>query len=266
MVEIRTAEIRTARTTAEIDRAIDLAEDVWGARPVSQPVLRALELAGCYVSTAHLDGDLVGMCAAFPGVHDDGWHLHSHLAAVVPEARGHGIGRALKRHQRDWCLERGIQVVTWTFDPLIVENARFNLHHLGARGDGYLIDLYGPVDDAINQGHPTDRLLVRWELEAAPTLAALDAPLATPAAARLLERGAVDVVAVEGDDVTVRPSDARVRLVDTPERIVDLRGADPTAARRWRTALREAMTAAFADGLSPTAITDDHRYVFEARP
>lgn len=258
-------EIRTAATTDDIDRALDLAEEVWGSRPISEPVLRALELAGCYVAGAHLDGRLVGMCAGFVGVHDDGWHLHSHLAAVVPGARGHGIGRALKRHQRQWCLDRSIVVVTWTFDPLIRENARFNLHHLGARGDRYLIDLYGPMDDAINQGHDTDRLLVRWDLDAAPTVAALTEPAPSPAIAELREQGAVDVVVDDGEDVTARPSDARVRLVATPEHVVELRATDPGRARRWRSAVREAMTAAFADGLAPTAITDDHRYVFEER-
>ena len=48
---------------AEADRALDLAEAVWGRRPLDQHVLRALELAGSYVSVA-LDGTgrQVGMC------------------------------------------------------------------------------------------------------------------------------------------------------------------------------------------------------------
>ena len=114
----------------DADRALDLAESVWGQRPLNDAVLRALELAGSYVSVA-LDGtgSQVGMCLGIVGVHDDHLHLHSHLAAVDPAHRGSGIGRALKRHQREWCLARGITTVSWTFDPLIHANARFNLHH-----------------------------------------------------------------------------------------------------------------------------------------
>lgn len=233
-------EIALSRTDEEVDAALALATRVWGAPPVSLPIARAQSFAGWYVSTA-IDGEKpVGMCAGFVGVHDtdDGpdLHLHSHLAAVEPSAQGRGIGRALKRHQREWCLARGIEHVSWTFDPLVRENARFNLHHLGAVGARYLVDLYGEMDDEINRGQPSDRLLVWWDLRSERTVRALNGPLPTP------EAGTGDV--------------------GTPEAIATMRADDPGSALRWRLDVRDAMVHAFADGLRPTAVDETGNYVF----
>ena len=251
-------EIRTV-VGAEADRALDLAESVWGQRPLNDAVLRALELAGSYVSVA-LDGSgrQVGMCLGIVGVHDDHLHLHSHLAAVDPAHRGAGIGRLLKRHQREWCLQRGITTVSWTFDPLIHANARFNLHHLGARGERYLVELYGLMDDEINRGDASDRLLIRWDLEAERTLAALDRPLPTPAATDHAEVALAD----EGGRPRRAGTAAPARLIATPVDAVALRRDDPETARAWRVAVRETMQQAFAAGLEPVAVTTDRHYLF----
>ncbi len=229
-------EIALARTDDEVDRALALAERVWGAPPVSRPIARAQAFAGWYLAVASDPAGLLGMCAGFVGVRDDGLHLHSHLAAVLPSAQGRGIGRALKHHQRDWCLERDIGHMSWTFDPLVRRNARFNLHQLGAVGERYLVDLYGEMDDEINRGQPSDRLLVRWDLTSDRTIRALGAPLPTP------------------------PPDGGG--VPTPEEIVALRSDDPAGALRWRLAVRAAMVEAFDAGLRPSAIDADGCYVF----
>ena len=236
----RVVEIALARTDDEVDAALALAERVWGAPPVTLPIARAQTFAGWYVSVALDDDTPIGMCAGFVGVHDPAerpdLHLHSHLAAVDPTARGQGIGRALKRHQREWCLDRGIEHVSWTFDPLVRENARFNLHHLGAVGDRYLVNLYGEMDDDINRGQPSDRLLVWWDLTSERTMRALDGPLPTP--------------------------DPSPGGVATPERIAAMRAHDPEAALRWRLDVRTAMVEAFDAGLRPTAVDADGNYVF----
>lgn len=252
--DVRVVEVRGA----DADRALDLAESVWGQRPLNDAVLRALELAGSYVSVA-LDGagSRIGMCLGIVGVHDDHLHLHSHLAAVDPAHRGSGIGRALKRHQREWCLARGITTISWTFDPLIHANARFNLHHLGARGERYLVELYGLMDDEINRGDASDRLLVRWDLEDPRTVAALDAPLPLPDL-----HGAEVALADDDGRPEPAPTQASVRLIATPADAVALRRDDPPAARAWRQAVRDTMQQAFADGLEPVAVTHDRCYVF----
>lgn len=253
--------VRTLEVGTEADAALDLAERVWGERPIAPGMLRALELAGLYLSGAFDGDDLVGMCAGLVGMHGDRPHLHSHLAAVVPSLRGRGVGRALKRHQRTWCLDRGIAEVTWTFDPLVRENARFNLHHLGAVGDRYLTDLYGALDDDINRGQPTDRLLVRWRLDSERSVACLDGPVPAPAAADLRAAGAVDAVVTSGAVPAAVDTDAPLRLVATPEDVVGIRRREPDVAAGWRQAVRHALTAALDAGLTIAAVADDGSYV-----
>ena len=97
----------------------------------------------------------------------DGRLYHaSHMLATDPSYQGRGIGSALKRRQREAALAQGLDLMTWTFDPLIARNAHLNLHKLGAISRTYHEDYYGPMDDRFNGGLPTDRLLVEWRLDA----------------------------------------------------------------------------------------------------
>jgi len=52
--------------------------------------------------------------------------LHSHMLGVASDYRNDGIGRRLKLRQREDALERGLDLMEWTFDPLELKNAYFN--------------------------------------------------------------------------------------------------------------------------------------------
>ncbi|MHA6793060.1 hypothetical protein ACVGVM_05970 [Pseudonocardia bannensis] len=54
---------------------------------------------------------------------------------------------------------------------LVRRYARFNLTKLAATAQAYLPNLYGAIDDGINAGDESDRLLVSWQLDD-PSLAA----------------------------------------------------------------------------------------------
>ena len=110
-----------------------------------------------------MSGELLGACIGFfgPPAHAE---LHSHIAGVGPAGLGRAVGFALKLHQRAWCLRRDVRAIAWTYDPLIRRNGYFNLAKLGARPVEYLRNFYGTMDDAINGGTETDRLLVHWDL------------------------------------------------------------------------------------------------------
>src|SRR5215213_7578305 len=123
----------------------------------------AVAHAGNYVAGAFSGTRLVGASAGFFTAPPDP-ELHSHITGVAPGGQHHGIGFALKVHQRAWALARGVRVVAWTFDPLVARNAWFNLAKLGARPTAYLEDFYGPMTDAINAGMASDRLLLAWAL------------------------------------------------------------------------------------------------------
>ena len=140
--------------------------------------------------------------------------------------RNRHIGTALKLHQRMWAVERGIDAISWTFDPLVRRNAILNICKLGVDVKGYEIDFYGQMPDAINIGDPTDRVFAWWHLSSAK--------VADAVAGRVLPLDAAMLTQAGRD----------IRVVEIPADIVELRGADPVAARRWRLSLREHLTTA----------------------
>lgn len=220
------ATVREMRGKDEEAEVGELLTRIWG-RTAENPVvprefLRVLGKTGNYIGGAFLDGKLVG---ASLGVHSspERLTLHSHIAGVLPETVGKSIGYALKLHQRAWSLERGIDVVEWTFDPLVSRNANFNIRKLGAFPLEYLENFYGAMADTINAGDLSDRLLVRWDLRD-PQVAALAG-------------GATPGPAPEGDVTVLLPDD-----------IESLRVSDPAEAKRWRRAIRDELTGLFNDG------------------
>lgn len=91
--------------------------------------------------------------------------FHSDMLAVDPAYRDRGIGRRLKWTQRRWALEQGLYLITWTYDPLQTRNGFLNLTRLGGVARRYLREFYGAMDDDINRGLPSDRLLIEWYLD-----------------------------------------------------------------------------------------------------
>ncbi len=149
----------------------DLQRVVWGVDDVEvvpASAMRASVHAGGLVVAAMVDGAAVGFVYGFPatphGRGMEGPGLHSHMAAVLPGMRSAGVGRRMKRYQADWCRRRGLEWISWTFDPLRPGNARFNLEVLGARCYDYLSDFYGPMPGTLGGGLPSDRLLAVWRL------------------------------------------------------------------------------------------------------
>src|SRR3954462_5536165 len=154
--------VRTLDRIADIAQAESLFAATWpGQPPATAGLMRALEHAGGYVAGAYAGDTMVGAAAAFLPPHPTPG-LHSHVTAVTPAARGRGVGYAIKTHQRAWAAEHGLQTVTWTFDPLVRRNAWFNIGKLGAGVGEYLVDFYGRMDDGINDGDESDRLLAVW--------------------------------------------------------------------------------------------------------
>jgi len=248
-------EVRLLDRLAELLPVDELFVEVWGpgTERLGIELLRALSHGGGYVAGAFRGDELVGASVAFVGQHDEP-ALHSHQTGVAPAAQGLGVGLALKLHQRDWALARGIDLITWTFDPLVRRNAWFNLSKLGARPDEYLVDFYGAMSDGINVGDESDRLYACWRLGRRP---------APPAAAQL---SAAEVILAEEDGhPVVTPSDARFVLIGTPLDIERLRRTDPAAAREWRMVLREHLGAEVAHG-SVVGFTEAGEYVVDREP
>jgi len=78
------------------------------------------------------------------------------MTGVRSEYRDRGVGRMLKLFQRSEALGRGIRLIQWTFDPLEVRNAHFNLNRLGAICREYQPNLYGVTTSPLHRSMETD--------------------------------------------------------------------------------------------------------------
>jgi predicted GNAT superfamily acetyltransferase len=121
------------------------------------------------------------------------------MLAMLPQYRNMGLGRRLKLAQRDDALERGIDRMEWTFDPLEIKNAHLNIARLGAIARRYLRNIYGPSTSPLQGGLPTDRLVVEWWLRSPRVRRALGEETAEQATAadEVVER--IDVPCIVHD-------------------------------------------------------------------
>jgi chorismate synthase len=162
--------IRPARDRADYEACVRLQREVWRLADVeitSAIQFVATTWAGGLLHLAETAaGEPVGFAYAFPALRGGAPHLHSDMVAVRPEHQKRGVGERLKWAQRADALEAGVTLITWTYDPMQALNANLNLRRLGAVGVEFLQDFYGVTTSALHHGLPTDRLLVRWELNA----------------------------------------------------------------------------------------------------
>lgn len=243
----------------EIHQASRLFDTVWpDPTQTIMPVnlVRAVSSAGSYVAGAYAGGQMVGAIVGFIGFHGDVLMLHSHILGVLPDVRGRSVGYALKLHQRAWCLERGIDTVMWTFDPLVRRNAYFNLMKLGAVGARYETNFYGEMTDGINAGDETDRLVVVWQLrspraiQAASGRAVPAPPSQGPALLDIDDDGGPRTAEASGDTMRCR----------IPADILAVRAGDRDLALRWRRALRDTLGSAVNGGFDATAMDREGWY------
>jgi predicted GNAT superfamily acetyltransferase len=270
--------VRTVHDLADLDAVRGLCDATWPSpgdgTQVTPNLLRAIDHAGGHVGAAYDEqGHLVGATVALVGRHHDrgawAFHLHSHMAAVAPQARDQHVGSALKQHQRSWALANDIPEIWWTFDPLVRRNVRLNLLRLGADITDYLPDFYGSMDDALNAGDRSDRLLARWRLESTRAQDAAAGLLTASDADELREGGAVEALFIRrGLPQLAEPAPARgeVLLVPLPPDITVLRALDSDLGARWRHAVRAVLQPALSDGRPVLGITTDGHYVLGPTP
>ncbi len=248
--------------TGEVNDAAALLESMWGSGVVEAPMMVALRHAGAYVAGAFAEASLIGVCVGYFS-QPLGTALHSHVAAVAPDSGRRGIGIALKMHQRAWALARGLERITWTFDPLVARNAAFNLTRLQVDIAEYLVDFYGDMPDTVNAGQGSDRMLASWNLSRRVDAVGHPRVPGKPAtegeqASALLTTG------VHGEPVPLVPvATTRLASVSVPPDIARLRAQDPALGTAWRLAVRDAVAPRLSHGWTVVGF-DDNRYLLEA--
>jgi predicted GNAT superfamily acetyltransferase len=168
--------VRKCERLEEFQRCVELQREIWGEADLE------VEPATMFVVAAHtggevlgaFDGDrMIGYTMAVAGLRGAVPYLHSHMAGIQKEYRDRGVGRRLKLFQREEALGRGIRLIEWTFDPLELRNAHFNLNKLGAICRRYEPNLYGVTTSPLHRGLQTDRLVAEWHLDSARVVAAI---------------------------------------------------------------------------------------------
>lgn len=159
-------EIRQLKQHSEFGEAVRLQREIWGFQDVELLPLRLFVVAskiGGQVLGAFDGIQMVGFCLGIPGLKGGAKaYLHSHMLGVLPSYRNTGLGRRIKWKQREFALAEGIDLIEWTFDPLEIKNAFFNIERLGAIVRRYVHNQYGTTTSHLHGGLPTDRLTAEW--------------------------------------------------------------------------------------------------------
>lgn len=246
---------RHCESESDYAACIAIQEATWGADDVVPPNLlkAARKIGGIVAGAFGPAGEMLGCVFGMTGVRGGDVVHWSHMLAVVPEARGRGIGHGLKIFQRDELTAAGIDRMYWTFDPLEAVNAHFNIQRLGARPSEYVESMYGEGEsNPLHQGLGTDRFIVEWVF-ANPIETRGDASNA-PVINQFLD-------AKETGDTPKAP----VVRVEVPRNVQQLKGERPDEARVWRAATRQAFQDCLGQGYAVTGFELGERsyYILE---
>jgi len=222
-------EYRQLTERCEFEQAVNLQKIIWGFDDIELLPVRLFVVAskvGGHSFGAWHEGRMVGFCLAIPGIKPDGGiYLHSHMLGVVSEYNNLGIGRRLKLAQREEALARGIPLMEWTFDPLELKNAYFNMERLGAIVRRYVENQYGTTTSFLHGGLPTDRCIAEWWL-----------------AGERVHR-----------TVAGEPRERRVEVrIEVPADIAEIRRSDLRRAREIQQSIGERFRRSFDEGLAVT--------------
>ncbi len=166
--QARNLVMRPCTSLAEFDECVRIQQAVWrfdDLETVPSDVFIVALKTGGQIIGAFEGNRQIGFTLAFLAARDKEIYLHSHFAAVLPQFQGAGVGQQLKFAQREDALKRGIRLIEWTFDPLALMNAHFNLNRLGAIIRRYIPNFYGVTSSPLHGNSPTDRFVAEWWLD-----------------------------------------------------------------------------------------------------
>lgn len=235
--------VRKLDTLEEFRLCIALQREIWGEAEleiVPDTIFVVAQHTGGQILGAWDGERLVGFTLSVPGIRNGAPYLHSHMTGVVPEYRDRGVGRMLKLFQREEALSRDIRLIEWTFDPLEMRNAHFNLNRLGAIARRYLPNLYGITTSPLHRGMATDRLMAEWYLDSARVLAALNEEL---------------------------PNPSHAESIEIPAELEEWKAADLLQVRKFQARICEQFRSGFAKGYAAVGVArGSHGSVYQLAP
>jgi chorismate synthase len=251
-------EIRDLTTLDECRQVAELEQEIWAytnAEDVVPPpvLIVSVKRGGILLGGFDQAGTMKGFVYSIPAVKEGRLTQWSHMLGVTRDARGSGLGAALKLVQRDRALAMGIELIEWTFDPLQAPNAHLNFAKLGIVVEEYEENIYGDSSSPLHRGSPTDRFVAEWRLTAPHVVRRIEArglPLVRDAGVA----GAQIVNPSMAGRRWIRPSganlslDAARLLVEIPVGFVEMQLEDAPLALEWRLATRAIFQHYFARG------------------
>ena len=247
--------IREIDSILEMKALEKLQKEVWGWDDLDiMPLMNFIvtkEVGGVLIG-AFDQQTPIGFVFGFVGYDEGQIVFHSHLLAVLPAFREHGIGHKLKLAQRQQALEKGFKCITWTFDPLQSANATLNFTKLGVIASKYKVNFYGEKTSSVLHRYiGTDRLWVSWFLESKRVNRRLECGTrARPPAADLRKLLSLVQTGPNGWPQS-QPVSALAEeqiLIEIPGDIGLLQNENPELAVAWRDATRSAFTEAITAG------------------
>jgi predicted GNAT superfamily acetyltransferase len=239
--------IRQIESFSELRAVEELQKEVWGIPDLDVVPLThlvAVKAAGGVLLGAFDGATLAGFVYGFVAEEGAETSHHSHMLAVKPAYRNLNLGYRLKLAQREEALAQGINLITWTFDPLQSLNAYFNFTKLGVIADRYLINFYGEEAASFLHRSGTDRLWVKWLLTSERVVARVGQ--STPA----FEVPKIEpLIRVAPDDRPIQKEfSTEEMLIEIPGNINNLQQKDPELVVEWREHTRRAFSAALDAG------------------
>lgn len=244
-------DIREIREISEMRAVEELQSEVWGCsdREIFPSIaLRPMVEVGGVLLGAFDRREMVGFVFGFPGIEAGRPTLHSDMLAVKPQYRSQRLGYKLKLAQRECALAKGIDRITWTFDPLQSLNAYLNFAKLGVVADRYKIDYYGNTSSVLHKTG-TDRLWVTWFLESERVRKRI---LSEPKTKEVPpDVGGLPSLLRVSESNEPLSADTLLNercLIEIPAEIDTLVQSDVDLATRWREATRRVFTRALDAG------------------
>lgn len=263
--------IRRLETAEDYEACENTIKEIWQfdeRDTIPHHLLKPINDQGGLVLGAFENGKMIGILVGFLGYYKGELHHHSHVTGVLQQYKG--VGYQLKQKQREFALSQGLDLVTWTFDPLQSSNAYFNFAKLGVISNTYYRDYYGEMRDSLNVGLASDRFLVEWWITTNDVVQRVNGTFQQP---RLNKISQADIVnkteKVQNFRRTVSfdlDLDSKKLLIEIPSDINAMKSKAIELAQEWRETTRKIFENYFSRGYTAynvlSEVNDEERRTY----
>jgi predicted GNAT superfamily acetyltransferase len=245
--------IRKLKTVEEFKETAEIQKSAWGITDLEVDphfLMTRVQKFGGLVHGLFLENKFVGFTYGILGKWRNEIFFFSYMAAVRSEYQSQGLGFLLKKAQRAEVIKMGYKIIRWNFDPLESLNAYFNFHRLGVICSEYERNVYGKGESGLDEGLPTDRLLVTWNL------------ISERVSKRIEEK--IRKIKISIPTSNLGQFNENIAYIEIPRDIRLLKKINLREANKWRKKTRNQFETAFSAGYVAKEIifSEDEQRIF----